>query len=83
MKIRPASSFLLYTEAMEHVQEVASWSELMALLRQCFPFWNPTDETVTITPHGGLDERNGWDTHVICVRGNAALFCDGKMEYPK
>jgi len=66
---------------MAKVREVSSWSELMADLRLQYYFWEPTDENVTIHYYG-RDERIGWDTHLVCVNGKAALFTDGPLEKP-
>lgn len=34
------------------------------------------EQNVTVRPYG-RDERIGWDTHLICIDGKAALFSDG------
>ena len=82
MKIRPAASSLPIYEAMARVVEVHGRADLLAYLREHFDFWSPTDENVTIKPHG-FDERIGWDTHLICVDGKAALFSDGPLVDPQ
>lgn len=76
MKIRPAMSGLTIDEAMSRVVEVTSRRGLIEYLMKNFDFWNPTDANVTVTPYG-RDHRNGWDTHLICIAGLAALFSDG------
>lgn len=35
---------------------------------------------MTIEKYGGFDERIGWDTHLLCIDGRAALYTDGPME---
>jgi hypothetical protein len=75
MKIRPALSGLTLEEAMARVAVVSSREELLIYLQQHFDFWNPTADNVTIKPYG-RDERVGWDLHLICVDGKAALFSD-------
>jgi hypothetical protein len=66
-------------EAMERVAEVPDRVALIAYLQKYYDFWRPTDANVTIRPYG-YDERNGWDTHLICVDGKAALFSDGPCQ---
>lgn len=84
MKFRPASSFLDLEESMSHVREVADWAELMAFLKAEYLPTEPTDENVTIEKYGtGIDERIGWDTHVLCVAGRAALYTDGPLKKPE
>jgi len=63
-------------EAMERVAEVRDRAELIAYLQKHYDFWQPTEANVTIEAYG-RDERNGWDTHLICIDGKAALFSDG------
>ena len=79
MKFRPAASFMNLGEAMKHVREVASREELVAFLEKEWRAWKPGSK-VTIEKHGtGIDERTGWDTHLVCVDGKAALFTDGPL----
>lgn len=78
MKTRPAAG-TLFSEAMEHVVEFTSRSDLVTYLQEHYSFWNPTNENVTIRPYG-FDSRNGWNTHLICVDGMAALFSDGNFK---
>lgn len=77
MKVRPAHGTSL-SAAMQSVVEVATRRELLAHLREHFPFWSPTDANVTIKRHC-YDPRTGWDTHLISVDGKAALFSDGPL----
>ena len=71
-------------ESMESVTEVSDWPELMALLREHYYFWEPTEENVLIQKWGqGIDTRIGWDTHVVTVNGHAALFTDGDLPKPE
>ena len=57
-------------ESMETVREIEpTIAALEALLRA-------TD--VTVEKYGyGIDERIGWDTHLVCVNGIPAGFTDG------
>lgn len=76
MKVRPAGSFHSLDDAMEQVVEIPDRQALLAYLAERFDFWSPTEENVTIEPYGH-DERIGWNTHLICIDGKAALFSDG------
>lgn len=76
MKVRPAASMLPLDEAMEQVVDIPDKDSLLAFLKEQYAFWSPTEENVTVQPYG-RDERIGWDTHLICVAGKAALFSDG------
>ena len=77
MKVRPAAGLgLTIDEAMMRVVEIPDRPALMAYLAEHFDFWHPTEANVTIRPYG-YDARIGWDTHLICVDGKAALFADG------
>jgi hypothetical protein len=82
MKCRPAASFMPIDAAMEHVFEVNSRAELLAYLKGHYDFWCPTDENVTIKFYC-RDDRIGWDTHLVCVDGKAALFTDGPLVEPE
>ena len=35
---------------------------------------------VDVSPYGGVDSRNGWDTHIVTLDGNAVGFTDGMPE---
>ncbi len=78
MKIRPAASHAPLSEMMEKVVEIPNWTALLIYLQENYYFLNPTKENVTIVPYG-YDDRIEWDTHLICVAGNAALFSDGPL----
>lgn len=81
MKFRPAGGFRTLAESMEHVREVKDWAELMAFLKAQWLPTEVTDDNVTIEPYG-RDDRIGWDTHLLCIDGRAALFTDGPLEKP-
>ena len=82
MKVRPSSSFMTLDESMEHVIELSDWEALVAFLEKEWRAWKP-DSVVTVEKWGkGVDSRNGWDTHLVCVDGHACLFSDGPMEKP-
>ena len=81
MKIRPSSRFMLIDESMKHVLEIPDWEALVAFLEKEWRAWKP-DSVVTVEKYGRFDERIGWDTHLVCVDGHAALFSDGPMSKP-
>jgi hypothetical protein len=79
MKVRPAASGLILHEVMEKVIELPTWVALMEHLKQNYEFWEPDEKNVTIHFYAE-DKRIGWKTHLVCVKGNAALFTDGIPE---
>jgi hypothetical protein len=80
VKVRPAAGMgMTVYEALERAQDVYSWEELLELVGERFFFWMPTRDNVTIEWYG-RDRRIGWDTHLVCVDGKAALFTDGSLE---
>lgn len=78
MKVRPAGGMMTLDESMEDCVELADGAALMAHLLKHYDYWRPTEANVTIEPYG-FDERIGWDTHLVCIAGKAALFTDGPM----
>lgn len=77
MKVRPAQGLGVTLDvAMACVKEVHTQAELIALLREMFHFWKPTAENVSYHVYA-YDDRIGWDTHLVCVDGKAAVFTDG------
>ncbi len=81
VKVRPARGLgMTLEEAMESAVEVRDWREMMTILRWGYHFWSPTDANVTVEKYGtGTDKRCGWDTHLVCVDGKAALFASGPI----
>jgi hypothetical protein len=82
-RIRPAASMMTVMEAMEFVEEVTCADSLMAYLVDHYDFWRPTKENVTIRRwyralRVDRPDRD-WDTHLVCVDGNAAVFTDGMI----
>lgn len=82
MKIRPAGSMMLLEEAIVRGAEVRTMYGLRRMLYAMG--WDVEHEHVTITKYGeGIDQRCGWDTHLVCVGGKAALFSDGPLIGPR
>lgn len=65
-------------EAMKQVVEIPDKLALMALLKERFDYWHPTEANVTIKRYG-FDARIGWHTCLISIDGKAALFSDGDL----
>lgn len=84
-KVRPAMGLgMTLDEALKREAEVEDWSALMRLLRERYDFWPATDENVSCEKYGqGIDERCGWDTHLVCISGKAVLFADGMIAKEK
>jgi hypothetical protein len=85
VKFRPARGLgMALEEALLLQGDVRSFEGLMHLLRAGYDFWDPTPENVSIVKYGeGIDERCGWDTHLVCIDGKAALFTDGPLIGPQ
>jgi hypothetical protein len=78
MRARPACCSGGLGAALEHQVELHTRAELLAYLRAHYDWMGPTDANVTIRKYGsGIDERIGWDTHLVSIDGKAALFSDG------
>lgn len=73
-------SALTLEESMAKVATIASREGLLTYLRLHYAFWKPTNDNVTVEAYG-RDDRNGWDTHLVCVAGKAALFADGPLPW--
>jgi len=52
--------------SMETVQEMHSANQLRKHVYDIFG-----DGQVTVEEYGGVDERIGWDTHLVCWEGGA------------
>lgn len=82
MRYRPHRRFL--DESLADAVEVNGLDELVAAMQpgDWYPKdQRPTRETVTVEKYGkGIDERCGWDTHIVCVNGQAWGFTDGPLD---
>lgn len=66
-------------DSMKTVVELpATRAALAAHLSVGFPTPCPADR-ITVKPYGGIDPRNGWDTHIVCVNGDAWGYTDGPL----
>jgi len=68
---------------MDEVVEVRDLADLVAHMRRSVEDWYPPDELPTventkIEPYC-FDERIGWDTHIVLVRGQAWGFTNGPL----
>lgn len=83
MKYRPHRGML--ADAMAEVAELAPDRDvLVAHMRAEVSNWYPQDEmptreNVEVKPYG-FDQRIGWDTHIVTVKGNAWGFTDGPLK---
>jgi hypothetical protein len=78
-KYRPHRGLL--ADAMAEVVEVNSLAELVEHMRASVISWYPPDELPTIDntkvePYT-FDDRIGWHTHLVTVKGSAWSFTDG------
>ncbi len=79
MEIRPAMSMLTLDESMSQVKEVLTLDALRAHIKDRFDFWQPTDDNIHLL-YWGYDARIDWDTFLITVNGNAALFSNSSFD---
>jgi hypothetical protein len=72
-------------DSMATVVEVADMRALLMILRSTDIFGAgsiryPSRDNVTVVKYGdGIDERIGWDTHLVSVYGSACGFTDGMV----
>ena len=76
MKFRPQRGGL--AEAMAEVQEIDPTIQGVSdALKSAYGSFAPIGE-ITVEPYG-YDDRIGWDTHLVCVNGNACGYTDGPV----
>lgn len=61
-------------ESMQTVREMSTRNDLEAFVRQHYG-----EGVVTVEPYG-WDNRIGWDTHIVCLNGNACGFTNGNLD---
>ena len=69
---------------MAEVVEVNDLPQLVRHMRRGVEAWYPKDElptlsTTVVEPYG-FDDRIGWDTHIVLVKGQAWGFTDGPLD---
>ena len=69
----------LLEDALGQARELQTWAELMVYLRGTYDFWQPTEDNVRLERYG-WDRRIGWDTWLLTIDGNAAMFTDGVLD---
>lgn len=78
-KLRPARGGTL-AASLEQTVVVDGRVGLFEYLRERFCFWHPALDTISIVKYGeGIDERCGWDTHLVSIDDKAAVFTDGPL----
>lgn len=76
-KYRPQRGSL--AEAAAEVVEISDFIDLVRHLRSQLP--NASLNNVTVEPYG-FDQLIGWNTHIVCVNGEACGFTDGPIARP-
>ena len=67
-------------EAMAEVVEVSGRQELVDHLRKVWMSEvNESGSNVAVENYGSIDNRIGWDTHIVLVDGNPYGFTDGPI----
>ena len=61
-----------YRASMDTTREIAPSLEALAVILKV-----PVS-AIKVEPYGGIDRRNGWNTHVVTVDGHPVGFTDGK-----
>jgi hypothetical protein len=72
-----------FAESMETTVEIDSLTELAAHINASLDF-KISENDICIEAYGGVDRRNGWDTHVVEIRWNTGEwypigFTNGKL----
>ena len=75
IRARPAASMLPLDESMAQVREFEDREALFEYVKQAYDFWSPTEETIAVEFYA-FDPRINWNTYLLTVDGNAALFLD-------
>ncbi|MGB2629071.1 MAG: hypothetical protein WAK20_19960 [Candidatus Acidiferrum sp.] len=70
-----------YDDSMKTVVSCRSLDELERIAKEVlapFPISSGQFEGIEVKPYGGVDPRNGWDTHIVTLPGYGVLgFTDG------
>lgn len=62
-----------FAESMATTREMPSTVEALAGLLKVPP------GAIKVTPYGGIDPRNGWDTYLVSVNGCGVGFTDSAV----
>jgi hypothetical protein len=67
-------------DSMKTVVAVNSMEDLIAELKRGWPASFNDESKVTVEKYGdGIDERIGWDTHIVMVDSGVAGMTDGPL----
>jgi len=70
----------LLADSIAETVNIKDRADLVAYLQKerDYMLFDPSD--VTVEKYGtGIDERCGWDTHIVCIKGRAVGFTDGMV----
>lgn len=67
-------------DAMKTVVEVNSLKDLRAHLANTCPYADVRSDNVLVEKYGrDIDERIGWNTHIVTINGQVVGFTDGPL----
>ena len=76
----------LFFDSMATTVEIEpTKSALLASMQSVMSPWGValTPGMVSVSPYGGVDPRNGWDTHIVVIVGHGVYgFTDGPLRDP-
>lgn len=78
VSVRPAGSMMSVYDSLKQNFEIGSFDELMVYLNERYEFFEPTPKNIEQL-RWGWDERINWDTYLLTIGGNAALFSNGPL----
>lgn len=68
-----------FEDSMATLTLVRDRADLEKLLHRVYgPDFVSAD--VVVEPYGGIDRRNGWNTHLVSIKGSAVGMLDGAFE---
>lgn len=78
MKIRMHRGAL--ADSMETVQEIEATLPAVVAVIEARLGMTFDPRLIEVSPYGGVDERIGWDTHIVTIRGYGVFgFTDGPL----
>jgi len=60
-----------------YAQSMATAKEIDATLDAVAAYFEQPIEQITIEPYSGIDNRNGWNTYIVCLNGAAIGMTNG------